>query len=131
MLRRNLVLQSELADEELEHFEDVIEEPDIQASKAADKADSDVVDDIDDPSEDEAEAGSPAPSSDDEFSDKGDDDLFGAGGSTDLQESQRTSGQVESQSRVQKTKSSLPGGYDPRHREPIYWYLCLFKLAMH
>ncbi|XP_071716920.1 protein SLOW WALKER 2 [Rutidosis leptorrhynchoides] len=118
----NMVLQSELADEELEHFEDVIEEPVIQANKAADKQpDSDVIDTNDDSSEDEAEGGSPAPSSDDEFSDKeDDDDLFGTGGSTDLQESRKTSGQADSQSQVQKAKPSLPGGYDPRHREPVY-----------
>lgn len=117
----NMVLQNELADEELEHFEDIVEEPDIQASTAADKPvnlgegvhGSDSIDNDDDPSEDEG--GSPAPSSDDEFSDKGDDDLLGFGGLTTLEESERAS-----EARVQNAKSSLPGGYDPRHREPIY-----------
>lgn len=122
-----MVLQSELADEELEHFEDIVEDPDMQASKAADKPDTDGADDNDDDDDDHSEDGaaSPAPSSDDEFSDKGDDDLLDFDGLTDLQESQRTSGQSASQSRVQNAKSSLPGGYDPRHREPIYWYFCL------
>ncbi|KAI3716394.1 hypothetical protein L6452_23714 [Arctium lappa] len=122
----NMVLQNELADEELEHFEDIVEEPDIQASTAADKSVnfdeavhcSDGIDNDDDPSEDEG--GSPAPSSDDEFSDKGDDDLLGFGGLTTVKESERTSGHAASKPRVQNAKSSLPGGYDPRHREPIY-----------
>lgn len=113
MLCRNLVLQSEQADEELEHFEDIAEDSDIPANKLADKPDNDDVDDNDndEPSEDEA-----APSSDDEFSDKGDDDLLGFSGLTET-----TSDQTANKSRVQKAKSSLPGGYDPRHREPIYW----------
>lgn len=101
-----MVLQNELADEEVEHFEDIVEELDMQASKADKPGD--------DPSEDEDEAETPSPpSSDDESSDKGDDDdLLGFGGLT------------ESQPRVQKSEeSSLPGGYDPRHREPTYWYI--------
>ncbi|PWA96240.1 CCAAT-binding factor [Artemisia annua] len=109
----NMVLQNELADEELEHFEDVVEEPDTEANKTADKPESDGVDDDDDPSEDEA--GSPVPSSDDEFSDKGDDDLLGFNSLTNLDDSQKSSGHA-----VKNAKSSLPGGYDPRHREPIY-----------
>lgn len=108
-----MVLQNELADEELEHFEDIVEDSDIQANKAADRPGS-----SDDSSEDEA--GSPAPSSDDESSDKGDDDLLGFGGLSNLQEFQQ---------RVQNANSTLPGGYDPRHREPTYWYFfCLLEL---
>lgn len=107
-----MVLQNELADEELEYFEDVVEEPDTEANKAADKPESDDVDD--DPSEDEA--GSPVPSSDDEFSDKGDDDLLGFNSLTNPDDTQKASGHA-----VKNAKSSLPGGYDPRHREPIYW----------
>lgn len=119
----NMVLQNELTDEEVEHFEDIVEEPDIEASTAADKSvnfDEAVhcSDGIDNPSEDEG--GSPAPSSDDEFSDKGDDELLGFGGLTTLEESERTSGHAAGKPQVQNAKSSLPGGYDPRHREPIY-----------
>nr|XP_043625221.1 CCAAT/enhancer-binding protein zeta [Erigeron canadensis] len=118
----NMVLQSEQADDELEHFEDIVEDPDMQASKAADKTDTDGADNNDDDDDDNSEDGaaSPAPSSDDEFSDKEDDDMLDFDGSTDLQESQRSSGQTASQPRVPNAKSSLPGGYDPRHREPIY-----------
>ncbi|GJT23912.1 CCAAT/enhancer-binding protein zeta [Tanacetum coccineum] len=107
----NMVLQNELADEELEHFEDIVEEPDTQGNTTADKLDSDGDNNDDnDPSDDEA-----APTSDDEFSDKGDDDLLGFNSLTNLDDSQKASGHA-----VKNAKSSLPGGYDPRHREPIY-----------
>lgn len=110
----NMVLQNEQADEELEHFEDIVEEAAGSSGEAVDHNDG-----VDEPSEDE-EGDSPAPSSDDEFSDKGDDDLLGFGGLTDLHESQTNSGQTASQPHGQNTVSSLPGGYDPRHREPNY-----------
>nr|GEW77871.1 CCAAT/enhancer-binding protein zeta [Tanacetum cinerariifolium] len=107
----NMVLQNELADEELEHFEDIVEEPDTQGNTTADKPDRDGDNsDDNDPSDDEA-----APTSDDEFSDKGDDDLLGFNSLTNLDDSQNASGHA-----VKNAKSSLPGGYDPRHREPIY-----------
>lgn len=127
-VRRNVVLQNEVTDEELEHFEDIVEETDIQESKTADKQDSKGVDDNDndDPSEDEA-----SPSSDDEyFSDEGDDDLLSFGGLTNLQELERTSIQATSQSRGKYANSSLPGGYDPRHREPIYRYFVYFNIEI-
>ncbi|GJZ88491.1 reverse transcriptase domain-containing protein [Tanacetum coccineum] len=53
---RNMVLQNELANEELKHFEYIVEEPNTQANKTAYKPESDDVHD-DDPSE--YEAGSP------------------------------------------------------------------------
>ncbi|KAJ0677413.1 putative CCAAT-binding factor [Helianthus annuus] len=121
----NMVLQNEMADEEIEHFEDIVEEPDkaagssVEAVHHDDGVDDNDSEDDDVPSEDDG--GSPAPSSDDEFSDKEDDDLLGLGGLPDAKESQRKSGQTASQPRVRDAKSSLPGGYDPRHREPIYW----------
>ncbi|KAI3524915.1 hypothetical protein L1887_03584 [Cichorium endivia] len=114
----NMVLQNELADEELEHFEDIVEEQDKPGGSGDAVHGNNGDDDNDD--DDEDEDGPPAPSSDDEFSDEKDDDLLGFDGLTDLQESQKTSGDAKSQPQVQKAKSSLPGGYDPRHREPIY-----------
>ncbi|KAJ0674024.1 putative CCAAT-binding factor [Helianthus annuus] len=120
----NMVLQNEMADEEIEHFEDIVEEPDkaagssVEAVHHDDGVDNNDNEDDDVPSEDDGE--SPAPSSDDEFSDKEDDDLLGLGGLPDAKESQMKSGQTASQPRVRDAKSSLPGGYDPRHREPIY-----------
>lgn len=119
-----MVLQNELVDEDLEHFEDMVEEPHIQTSKTADKPDSDGGDDseneIDDHSEDEAPC-----DSDDEFSDKSDDDLLGFGGLANLQESKRPFGQTSSQLRVQNAESFVPGGYNLQHREPMYWYISL------
>ncbi|KAJ0724675.1 putative CCAAT-binding factor [Helianthus annuus] len=120
----NMVLQNEMADEEIEHFEDIVEEPDkasassVEAVHHDDGVDDNDSEDDDVPSEDDG--GSPAPSSDDEFSDKEDDDLLGLGGLPDAKGSQMKSGQTASQPRVRDAKSSLPGGYDPRHREPIY-----------
>ncbi|XP_023761975.1 protein SLOW WALKER 2 [Lactuca sativa] len=113
----NMVLQNELADEELEHFEDIVEEQDKPGGSGdAVLSNNGVHDDDDDDDNDmpEDQGGSPAASSDDDL-DK-DDDLLGFGGLTKLRESQRKSGDDKSQPRVQ----TLPGGYDPRHREPTY-----------
>lgn len=122
-----MVLQNELADEEIEHFDDIVEEPDKAGGPGEAVQHNDGVDDNEDDAPSEDDSGSPTPSSDDEFSDKGDDDLLGFGGLTNLQESQMKSGQAASQPQGQDAKSSLPGGYDPRHREPIYWYCRLLK----
>lgn len=111
------MLQNELADEELEHFEDIVEEQDKPGGSGdAVLSNNGVHDDDDDDDNDmpEDQGGSPAASSDDDL-DK-DDDLLGFGGLTKLRESQRKSGDDKSQPRVQ----TLPGGYDPRHREPTY-----------
>ncbi|KAI3711943.1 hypothetical protein L1987_70492 [Smallanthus sonchifolius] len=110
----NMVLQNELADEEIEHFEDIVEESDKAGGPGEAVQHNDGVDDNEDDAPSEDDGGSPAPSSDDELSDKGDDDLLGFGGL--IQES----GQTASQPHGHDAKSSLPGGYDPRHREPIY-----------
>lgn len=123
-LNRNMVLQNELADEEVEHFEDIVEEQDKPSgSGEAVHSSNGVVDGGDDDDDDvpEDEGGSPTPSSDDELSDDKDDDLLGFGGLTDLHESQRKPGDASSQPKIQNAKSSLPGGYDPRHREPTFW----------
>ncbi|KAI7736052.1 hypothetical protein M8C21_030397, partial [Ambrosia artemisiifolia] len=116
----NMVLQNEMADEEIEHFKDIVEEPDKAGSSGEAVHHNDGVDDKEDDVPLEDDGGSPAPSSDDEFSDKEDDDLLGLGGLPNLQESQLKSGQTANLPRGRDAKSSLPGGYDPRHREPIY-----------
>ncbi|MFS7992151.1 putative CCAAT-binding factor [Helianthus anomalus] len=120
----NMVLQNEMADEEIEHFEDIVEEPDKAAGSSVEAVHHDGGVDDNDSEDDDVpsgdDGGSPAPSSDDEFSDKEDDDLLGLGGLPDAKESQMKSGQTASQPRVRDAKSSLPGGYDPRHREPTY-----------
>ncbi|KAL8242754.1 hypothetical protein R6Q59_013056 [Mikania micrantha] len=116
----NMVLQNELADEEIEHFDDIDEEPDKAGSSGEAVHHNDGVDDDEDDAPLEDDGGSPAPSSEEEFSDKVDDDLLEFGSLANLQESQMNAGQTASQQRVQDAKSSLPGGYDPRHREPIY-----------
>ncbi|XP_076913735.1 protein SLOW WALKER 2-like [Bidens hawaiensis] len=118
----NMVLQNEMADEEIEHFEDIIEETDPDKAAGGSGEDVRLKDGVDDNEDDvEDDGGSPPPSSDDEFSDKEDDgDLLEFEGLTNLQETKKKSGQTASQPQVRDAKSSLPGGYDPRHREPNY-----------
>ncbi|XP_059645531.1 protein SLOW WALKER 2 isoform X2 [Cornus florida] len=90
----NMVLQNESVDEDLEHFDDIVEESENQASITPKIPDND----------DEA------------------DDLFVGSGSEDLQESETMSDHNgnKNQPQVSQAKSSLPGGYNPRHREPTY-----------
>lgn len=127
LLCRNMVLQNESADEELEHFEDIVEEAENQTNIIACNPDiasevapsSDGVDNDSDSSVDEG--GSPTSVSDESDSD-GDGDLLGNGSMNDLQESEMRSADTASQRQVSNVKSQLPGGYNPRHREPSYRY---------
>lgn len=116
------MLQNEATDanEDLEHFEDIPDHDDNQAENnslivqdnkdnkghAAD-ASSESDDDIDTPLN-----RSDSASSDSET----DDGLLGADGLDKLEESKPTSDE-ETQNIQSRT---VPGGYDPRHREPSY-----------
>nr|KYP54387.1 CCAAT/enhancer-binding protein zeta [Cajanus cajan] len=97
----NVVLQNEAVDEELEHFEDVIE-TDNAPSTVSNKQNNDVEvvhngeDANANTSSSESEDDLPASSEDDDDSDDG------------------------HQSQLSAKKSTLPGGYDPRLREPSY-----------
>ncbi|XP_030968545.1 uncharacterized protein C4F10.09c [Quercus lobata] len=119
----NMVLQNESIDEELEHFEDVVEETDdepnttskkeehvvglVHGSDAA-KSDSASSDDEDD-----------TPASDSEDVSDGE-ELLVRNDSKDLEES-KTLSELNGQQRQVSSKSSLlPGGYNLRHREPSY-----------
>ncbi|TKY64219.1 CCAAT/enhancer-binding protein zeta [Spatholobus suberectus] len=125
----NMVLQNESVDEELEHFEDVIEtdnEPNTLSNKQNDNG---VVqngeDATSDTSSSESEDDLPASSEDDDSVDDASEDVgfLLAKNETDLKKSKKpksVSNNEGPQSQLSANKSCLPGGYDPRHREPSY-----------
>lgn len=131
-----MVLQNESADEDLEHFEDIVEEAENQTSTKVEEPEnnsgtvhtSNSIDSDNDSSQDEGVP--PTSESEDDVSDAAD-DLFIGGDSKNVEETNTMPGQTKQQSQVSKM-SSLPGGYNPRHREPSYWYLhlLLFHLNM-
>ncbi|KAL6137378.1 hypothetical protein ACLB2K_062670 [Fragaria x ananassa] len=121
----NMVLQNESVDDDLEHFEDVIEETDKEPSPVSEKQDvklvhnsdetNDTADSDHDSSEDDIE--SPASYSEDEASDEGDEFHF----KNDSKHSKTVpNSSVQQPQVVSSEKTTLPGGYDPRHREPSY-----------
>lgn len=129
------MLQSESADEEDEHFEDIVEETDYRTTSASDKQENDAgpvenggaaVSDSDS-SEDEEET--PVSASEDEVSDEADEFLI-RDDAKDVKKSTTRSGSSGKQSQVSSKRPSLPGGYDPRHREPSYWWVISSKLLL-
>lgn len=124
LLCRNVVLQSESVDEELEHFEDIVEEADnkeINDSREENNFGSIVDDSVkDDDSSEEEEDGSPISSDDDdELSDEAA-ELLIKNVSSNTQGVELSKNKID-RSGVNSTGSLLPGGYNPRHREPSYW----------
>lgn len=117
----NMMLQDESVDDDLEHFEDVIEETDNEPGPVSEEKDIELVHNSDtansdhDSSEDDID--SPASYSEDEASDEADEFLV----RTDSKESKMVPDSSVQQPQVASSeKSALPGGYDPRHREPSY-----------
>nr|BAJ53201.1 JHL06B08.2 [Jatropha curcas] len=123
----NMVIQNESVDEDLEHFKDVVEETDDEPHTEV-KVENNLVSvqnaDKASPENDssEGEDDSPAPSSDDDEDDDSDEAevLFSQNGSKEFQESKSASDYNDNQPQISSTDSSLPGGYNPRHREPSY-----------
>ncbi|KAK7349332.1 hypothetical protein VNO77_06613 [Canavalia gladiata] len=124
----NMVLQNESIDEELEHFEDVVEETDNEPSTVSNKQNNDIEHQLNredansDTSSPESEDDLPASSEDD---DSDDDEIEDAGfllakNETNHKKSKPISDNEGQDSKSSAKKSSLPGGYDPRHREPSY-----------
>ncbi|GAB4841942.1 auxilin-like clathrin-binding protein required for normal clathrin function [Ancistrocladus abbreviatus] len=124
----NMVLQNESVDEELEHFEDVPDETndqpvtdieELKAEASVPRTDSGV--DIDRDSSQDEEAPS-ASSTEDDASDDAED--FIPGKSFEEPPESKSNDKLFDHSGSQHlesfTKASLPGGYDPRHREPSY-----------
>lgn len=119
-----MVLQNEAADadEDLEHFEDITENDDNQGILAPDKSDNkDRVTDASNGSDNDTDSsldeGGSATSGSEEDSLNEADDLLGDGGLDKLEEFKSTS-DLELHNLQGPT---LPGGYNPRHREPAYW----------
>ncbi|MED6118926.1 hypothetical protein PIB30_007086 [Stylosanthes scabra] len=130
----NMVLQNESIDEELEHFEDIIEETDNEPStvpkKQADNvtvqngadenSDSDSSEGKDDlPASDDDDDSDGASEEDADFLLAKDEPSIKKPKSAPKNKSKSTSGNGQ-QPQVSAKKSFLPGGYDPRHREPSY-----------
>ncbi|CAL1383487.1 unnamed protein product [Linum trigynum] len=125
----NLVLQNEAVDEEDEHFEDVVEENDKKdptdlptMDESIEKEDHEH--ESDSSSEDEEEGKTVASSSDDDDDDGSDDD---AGQLLRVDHSEKVQSEPEPEPNKDDLKADtilarapLPGGYDPRHREPSY-----------
>ncbi|KAM7480648.1 hypothetical protein LguiA_028861 [Lonicera macranthoides] len=124
----NMVSQNESADDDIEHFKDIVEETENQApTTSPEKPDKDGeianggdgIDSDSDTSLDEC-GGSPTSGFEGGDSDEGDELLVEGGGLNDLQATRKMSDLNTIQSKVSGMKSLLPGGYDPRHREPSY-----------
>lgn len=123
-----MALQNESIDEELEHFEDVIDETEEEARTISNKQ----VVDIglvqngghvkSDSGSSESEEDLSATSEDDESDDASEDaEFLFAKNRTDIKKSKLVSDIEGQQSQEPSKKPFLPGGYDPRHREPSYW----------
>lgn len=119
-----MVLQNESVDEDLEHFEDVVEETDNEPSDASKTEENDVklvkrTDDAKSDSESSEDEDIPTSDSEEDVSDQPE-ELIIRDNPKDLQKSKAPSHHVPQP--PTSSKSSLPGGYNPRHREPSYWY---------
>lgn len=132
---RNMVLQSEsLDDDDVEHFEDIVEEtenksepallkqPESAVTVVPDNNDGAKIDPDSSDSEEVELSGSDLGSED---NDSDGDDILKRGSNTVGQlKTDGSSGGTQ----PPNVKLSLPGGYDPRHREPSYWYSLLYFL---
>ncbi|EYU21285.1 hypothetical protein MIMGU_mgv1a004723mg [Erythranthe guttata] len=120
----NMVLQNETADadDDLEHFEDVKEDDDNRTFPASDDKvnkghNADISNVYDDDSDSSLDENGAATSGFEDYSLNEEDDLLGEGDfDNKLEGPKSTSG-----NKVQSSQSvTLPGGYDPRLREPSY-----------
>ncbi|KAF8401148.1 hypothetical protein HHK36_014452 [Tetracentron sinense] len=125
----NMMLQNELIDEDLEHFEDIIEETENEPGIAPLKPPENTVGivrhsstnaktDSDSSSDSQDEDNSPASYSENNSPDG--EGLLVRGGLTDVGEFKTISERDRGQPQAPIMRSSLPGGYNPRHREPSY-----------
>ncbi|KAK9150753.1 hypothetical protein Syun_009062 [Stephania yunnanensis] len=114
----NMVLQSESIDADLEHFEDISEEPESEVGTApsVNSNENHSVKTESNSSESESEDGLPDSVSSDDLSES--EDILGKLGANAIGEVITASDHNKSQ--PQAPNMRLPGGYDPRHREPSY-----------
>lgn len=128
------MLQNESVDEDLEHFEDIVEESNTEPSCVSKKEENNAdihggesANSDGDSSEDEDVF--PSSYSDDDASDDAD-ELFIRESPNNLQKPKKVSDQNALKPQVSSTQSFLPGGYNPRHRDPSYRYVsCHLFLA--
>lgn len=121
------MLQNESTDEELEHFEDIVDEtenePNSIIGKQEDEARSvekDGVTNSDNHSSEDDDDDSPAFYSEDEVSDEAGEFLL-KDDSKNTEKSKTSSSCNGQQPQASLGRSWLPGGYNPRHREPSFW----------
>lgn len=125
-------------EEDVEHFEDVIEGDDIDPSNEAENEKGNVevdhnggeitVRDDDSSSDDEEALAVRQSDEEDDYPSDDSEELFINETPHELQETMEISNDMEKLSQRPMKSSCLPGGYDPRHREPSYWSV---KLIFH
>ncbi|OMO70572.1 CCAAT-binding factor [Corchorus capsularis] len=119
----NMVLQNESVDEDLEHFEDIVEDNNTEPSSASKKEDNNAdihgVEDANFDGDSSEDDDAVPPHSDDDASDDADEFVIREV-PNDLQKPRTVSDQNAFKPQVSSTQSFLPGGYNPRHREPSY-----------
>lgn len=127
---RNIVLQNELIDEDLEHFEDMLEDDEytdnpkqnemVESANAKSRAAVDIDADALPCEDGSAPSGSKGNVSDDA------NDLLLEGGQRELRGFKPITDGRGLASEVTTVRTTSPGGYSPRHREPLYWYSSVF-----
>lgn len=135
------MLQNETIDEDLEHFKDVTEDDDetnaieikeAQAVHDTKNTDGNGTDSDSSASQDD----STPPDSEGYDSDEANDLLLMGGSQDGIKESRPIADHNKLPSEVTDVRSNFPGGYNLRHRDPLYWYLnhslfsrIIYKLA--
>lgn len=119
------MLQNETMDEDLEHFKDVAEDDGNPANtienEAGQVANIDNIEDVGADSDSSLSEDVPAPSGSE--SDASDENLLVGSSLDNFEKSKPATSHSEPQSEVSDSRPLLPGGYNPQHREPLYWYL--------
>lgn len=124
----NMVLQNESIDDEFEHFEDIIEDSEVKVETGPPKQ-PEIIDEIandnnnvietDGDESSDLEVKEDFAASDSDASD-GEIELFRGKHSIRVAESKPVSNSDKGQPQSSLVWSSLPGGYDPRHRDPSF-----------
>lgn len=128
------MLQMESIDEEFEHFEDIIEDsvvpnstiskPDNLVSRI-DNVENYVEMDSGSIASESARSNEQKPRFEEGKNSEGDDFIKG---DVALVNSNTVNDNEVGKPQTHQSDLSLPGGYNPRHREPSYWYLPHFLL---
>ncbi|AES94857.2 putative CCAAT-binding factor [Medicago truncatula] len=125
----NTALQNESIDDELEHFEDVVEETDEKPVAVSNKPSDDILpvqngdtaNSDTDSSEGEDDQLASSEDDDDDLDDALEDGNFSLAKSKMKHKKSKSESDDEDKKTQESTKKPvLPGGYDPRHREPSY-----------